>query len=69
MLGVQRRAALGAERRRGVRVRAGTLPTLWVLRAARSCRAGGVRASCMVGLGHRRLGELILGVDARLAAR
>jgi hypothetical protein len=69
MLGVQCHAGLGAERRKGVRVRAETLRTLWALRAARSCRAGGVRASCMVGLGHRRLGELILGVDARLAAR
>jgi hypothetical protein len=69
MLGVQRRAGLGAEQCRGVRVRAGTLRTLWALRADRSCRAGGVRASCTVGLGHRRLGELILGVDERLAAR
>jgi hypothetical protein len=50
-------------------VRAGTRHTLWARWATRSCRFGMVGAACTVGLGSRRLRELVVEVDMRLVAR
>jgi hypothetical protein len=43
-----------------------TLSARW---ATRSCRFGVVGAACTVGLGSRRLKELVVEVDTRLVVR
>jgi hypothetical protein len=66
---MRRRAGVCALRCRRSSACEGMRHTHCALWAVRSCQFGVVGVACMVGLGSKRLGELVVEVDTRLVAR